>query len=263
MNILVCVKQVPDDFVKVGLNAEGVPAVEGIEKVVNAFDTYAVEMAVRFCEAHGGKVTVVSIGEEGTVRPSLVQMIAVGAKQAYILKPAAGNGDEGVTASSLADAVKQCEKAEGEPFDLILCGKESTDEISSQVGAMLAEKMGLGFVSSVIGIEPAAAGAEDGTIEVKQETEDGFARYEMKVPAVLTVAKPDYDPRYPTLKSKMAARKAQIPSMEPQDETAKPCVACVAYAEPPKREAGVKIQEKEAAEAVAKAMAMMIQDKVL
>lgn len=258
MNILVCVKQVPDDYVKVHLDESGKPAVAGIDKVVNAFDTYAVEMAVRHCEKHGGKVVVATIGEESQVRPALVQMIAVGAGQGYIAKPWAAEPDEASMAAGLAALVKACEKEEGTAFDLILCGKESTDEISSQVGAMMAEKMGLGFVSSTVEFEPM-----EGGLRVKQETEEGYACYEVACPAVLTVAKPDYDPRYPTLKSKMAARKVEIPNLSGVAEDCQPAVRCLGYGEPPKRENGVKIQEKEAAEAVAKAMAILTEDKVL
>lgn len=258
MNILVCVKQVPDDYVKVHLDESGRPAVAGIDKVVNAFDTYAVEMAVRHCEKHGGKVVVVTIGEESQVRPALVQMIAVGAAQGYTAAPVNAEQDEASVAAGLAELVKACEKEEGITFDLILCGKESTDEISSQVGAMIAEKLELGFVSSTVAFEPV-----EGGLRVKQETEDGFACYEVACPAVLTVAKPEYDPRYPTLKSKMAARKAVIPNLSDTAPDCCPAVRCLGYSEPPRRESGVKIQEKEPAEAVAKAMAMLIEDKVL
>lgn len=258
MNILVCVKQVPDDFVKVHLNESGKPATDGIDRMVNALDSYAVEMAVRFCEAEGGRVAVVSMGEEETIRPGLVQMIAVGAGQAYIGSPLAEDADESVTALNLAGMVKKCEEEEGEPFHIILCGKESTDEISSQVGAMLAEKLKLGFVSSVVGLEPAGDG-----LRVKQETEDGFAYYETACPVVLTVAKPDYEPRYPTLKSKMAARKSKIPCFKDIFPASAPAVSCLKYSEPPKREAGIKIQEKEAVDAAMKAIAMMTEDKVL
>lgn len=257
MNILVFVKQVPDDVVKVHVDEDGRPAVGGIDKIVNAFDTYAVEMAVRMCEAEGGNVTVASLGDETAVRPSLVQMIAVGAGKAYI-GSAIGGADESVTAAQLASMVKQCEEQEGEPFDVILCGKESTDEISSQVGAMLAERLGLGFVSSVVEITRTETG-----LKVKKETEEGFDYYETSVPAVFTVAKPGYDPRYPTLKSKMAARKAVIPCLEADADGTAPAVVCLKYEEPPKREAGVKIQEKEAAEAVARALKLMREDKVL
>lgn len=257
MNILVCVKQVPDDFVKVRLDALGQPDTAGIDKIVNAFDTYAVEMAVRFCETNGGKVVVASLGAEETVRPALVQMIAVGANQAYLGSPSAQEADEGLTASDLKELIRKCEEQEGAPFDIILCGKESTDEISSQVGAMLAEKMQIGFVSSVVGIEPAANG-----LRVKQETEEGFSYYETACPAVFTIAKPEYDPRYPNLKSKMAARKAVIPCL-PAESAAALAVRCIGYTEPPKREAGVKIQEKDPQAAVARALQLMIDDKVL
>lgn len=259
MNILVCVKQVPDDFVKVRLDAgTRQPATADIDKVVNAFDTYAVEMAVRYCEANGGKVVVATIGEEDTVRPALVQMIAVGARQGYIALPSAAAADESLTAADLVELVKKCEEAEGAAFDVILCGKESTDEISSQVGAMLAEKMKVGFVSSVVDMT-----AVDNGMRVQQETEDGFAYYETMCPAVFSVAKPAYDPRYPNLKSKMAARKAVIPCISDGLSEALPAVTCLSYTEPPKREAGVKIQEKDALEAVKKAIDLMSNDKVL
>lgn len=258
MNILVCVKQVPDDFAKVHLGENGKPALEGIDKVVNAFDTYAVEMAVRLCENHGGRVVVATIGAEEEVRPSMVQMIAVGANQAYIYAPNTADADESATAAGLAELVKKTEETVGESFDLIMCGKESTDEISSQVGAMLAEKLNLPFVSSVIDVKPAKAG-----LCVKQETEEGSASYEVSCPAVVTVAKPEYDPRYPNLKSKMAARKAVIPYLTDALSPVQPAVRCMNYQELAKREAGVKIQEKNAVDAVARAIALMADDKVL
>ena len=257
MNILVFVKQVPDDAVKVGLSAEGKPDTASIDKIVNSFDTYAVELAVRHKEADGGKVVAASVGGEKEVRPAVVQMIAVGADKAYIAKPSCENPDNAAMASELAAFVKKCEEAEGAPFDLVLCGKESTDEISAQTGAMLAEKLGIAYVSDAREFEEA-----DGKLKVKHETEEGYAVYEASLPAVLTVGKTAYDPRYPSLKSKMAARKAQIPFVEDLGAE-QPSVACTGYQEPPKREAGIKIQEKEAADSVAKAMEILIQDKVV
>ena len=88
----------------------------------------------------------------------------------------------------------------------------------------------------------------------------------MTAPAVFTVAKPGYDPRYPNIKAKMAARRAVIPVLTAADagiSRAANTVACVGYIEPPKRSAGVKIQEKEAADAVARAMAILLQENVL
>ena len=78
MELLVCIKQVPDDSVSVGLNADGTPKLDEITPVVNAFDTYALEMAARFKEAHGGSVTVLTVGGEGAV-PALRSCLAVGA----------------------------------------------------------------------------------------------------------------------------------------------------------------------------------------
>lgn len=258
MNILVFVKQVPDDYVKVALGADGTPNISGIDKVVNAFDTYSVEMAVRFCESNGGKVVVATLGDEATVRPSLVQMIAVGAKQGYIATGAEGKKDESMVAAELAGLVKKCEEAEGISFDMILCGKESTDEISSQMGAMIAERLEVGFVSSVVDLEK----SED-TLCAKKETGEGFNYYGVTTPCVLTIAKPEYDPRYPTLKSKMAARKAVIPCFaEPLTEE-KPVVVYSKYEEPAKREAGVKIVEKDAVEAVAKMFQIIKEDQIL
>ena len=144
---------------------------------------------------------------------------------------------------------------------MILCGKESTDEISGQVGARLAEILGTGFVSSVIEAEPQGDG-----LVAKQETEEGYIRYSVAQPAVFTIAKPAYDPRYPNIKAKLAARKAVVPvfsaaNADISGEESR--VSLKGYSEPPKRSAGIRIKEKEAADAVSKAMEKMLQDKAL
>lgn len=262
MRILVFVKQVPDDFVEVRLDpAAGLPAVEGIEKSANAFDAYALEMAVRFCEAEGGEVTAAAIGPE-TAQSMLKNLLAVGAKKAYLFcDPMFEGGDEAAMAAFLAQAVKKCEQENGAAFDLILCGKESTDEISGQVGARLAERMDLPFVSSVIEVSQ-----EQACLVARQETEDGYIEFETSSPAVYTVAKPGYDPRYPNIRAKMAARKAVIPTFTAQQAGIQPAgarVECLGYSEPPKRAAGIRIQEKEAAEAVRRAIERMAADKAL
>lgn len=252
MNIFVCAKQVPDDEAKIFL-ADGKPDTAKISKIVNAFDGYAMEMALRHCEENGGEVTVITLGEEQEVRPSVVQLLAVGGKHAYIGSQV--EGDEAATAQALADLIRKVQD-EGNSYDLILCGKESTDEISSQVGAILAEKMGLPLVTSVVGFE-----ISDSGIKAKKETEDGYEFYQVSTPAVFTIAKPDYELRYPSIKNKMAARKAQIPAAELS--AAKACVLCTGYEEPKKREAGVRIQEEEDADTAAKALELLFADKVL
>jgi electron transfer flavoprotein beta subunit len=248
--------------VKIRLDPETkAPATATIEQVNNAFDTYAVELAARYCEAHGGTVTVVSVGPE-SAKNSLKNLLAVGANKAFLLCDSMlDNADENAMATYLSEIVKKCEVENGAPYNLILCGKESTDEISGQVGAMMAEKLGLGFVSSVIEIEPNDAG-----FMVKQETEDGYALYEVISPALFTIAKPNYDPRYPTIKSKMTARKAEIPMFSAADASIVAeanRIICLGYSEPSKKEAGVRIQGLSGADAAVKAIAMMTDSKVL
>lgn len=261
MDILVFVKQVPDDSTEIHLDAAGVPALKEIEKVTNAFDTYALELAARYAEANGGEVTVAAIGTEDCTS-MMKNLLAVGAKKAYLFKDEVFAGaDEGATAAYLAKVVKKCEEENGKPYGLILCGKESTDEISGQVGARLAELLGTGFVSNVIEAEP-----QDENLVAKQETEEGYIRYEVAQPAVFTIAKPAYDPRYPNIKAKLAARKAVVPVFGAADAEVSKEEALVTlknYSEPPKRSAGIRIKEKEAAEAVRKAMEKMLQDKAL
>ena len=253
MNIFVCAKQVPDDEAKI-VFSEGKPYLEGISRIVNAFDGYAVEMALQHCENAGGEVSVLTLGEEKEVRASAVQLLAVGAKHAYIGK-LPDKADPSTTADALAALIGEL-REEGNACDLILCGKESTDEIGSQTGAMLAEKCGLPLVTSVVAFEETPDG-----VKAKKETEDGYEYYLVQTPAVFTIAKPDYDLRYPSIKSKMAARKAQIPVKDGIE--AKASVFCKGYEEPAKRSAGIRIQEEEDVEAVKKAMDQLVADKVL
>ncbi|MDO5518010.1 MAG: electron transfer flavoprotein subunit beta/FixA family protein [Clostridium sp.] len=260
MNILLCVKQVPDDSVEIHLDQNNErPDLKGVANVANAFDTYALELAVRFVEANGGSVSVLTVGSDDSLN-TLKNCLAVGAKEAFFIKDDLYKDlDSLATAEVLADAVHKIEKDKGQKFDLILCGKESTDEITGQVGAMLSEKLKMGFTSSAVEID-----LKDDHIEVHQETEDGYNLVSLQCPAVITVSKPDYDPRYPTIRSKMKSRKAIIPTYSAAEvgkvKDAKVC--CKDYAAPPKKEAGIRIKEKEATLAVSIAIDQMKKDKV-
>lgn len=261
MNILLCVKQVPDDSVEIHLaDSEKKPNLNGVSLVANAFDTYALEMAVRFIEANEGAVSVLTVGAEDCLN-TLKNCLSVGAKEAFFVKDDLYSDLDAMgAAQALADAIHKIEKDKGEKFDLILCGKESTDEITGQVGAILSEKLEVGFVSSAVEID-----LKDDNIEVHQETEEGYNLVSMKSPAVITVSKPNYDPRYPTIKSKMKSRKAVIPTYSAEEigEVKKSKVHCIKYVEPPKKEAGIKIQEKDVNVAICAAMDQMKKDKVI
>ena len=121
---------------------------------------------------------------------------------------------------------------------------------------MLAANLDMPVVTNLVDIEVA-----DGIVKAKQETETGYNVVETATPCVVTVNKPNYEPRYPTIKSKMAARKIPIGELA-LGEVAAAAVAVVANAEPPKKEAGVKIQEETIADSMAKAIAMMKEAKV-
>ncbi len=266
MEILVCIKQVPDDSVEVSLNqATGQADVEKIAPIVNAFDGYALEMATRFKEAHGGNITVVSVGPD-KARDSLRNCCSVGASKAFLVRDDATEGSDTFgTAYTLSKAVAKIEEENGVKFDIIFCGKETTDFTSSQVGPMMAELLSLPQVTNIVGLEPSETG-----LLVKQETEAGYNMVDVATPCLVTVTKPDYDPRYPTMKNKMAARKVVIPDLTAADMGADTAlmgenaakVKVVKVYEPAKKEAGVKIKEQTVEETVAKAVGIMVDAKV-
>ena len=259
MEILVCIKQVPDDSVEISLDeATGKPALDGVTPVVNAFDTYAEEMAVRLKEAVAeSEVTVVSIGDD-SVKNSLKNCLAVGADHAYLVKcDETEKLDGAAVAKVLAKAKADIEAAEGKTFDLIFCGKESTDYAASQTGLLLAAELNVPAVANVVAVETA-----DGTAKIRQETETGYNEVEASMPCVVTIQKPNYDPRYPTIKSKMAARKKPIGELVTGDVPASSMEVVKVYA-PAKRQAGVKIKAESPEEAVANAMKLIADAKVL
>lgn len=257
MEILVCAKQVADDSVEIMLNPEtGKPALEGVTEVVNAFDTYALEMATRLKEEKGGTVCVVSLGGESAAN-SLKNCLAVGADEAFHIKDEEyQNRDTLAVAQKVAEGIQKIEEQRGKKFDVIFCGRESTDYASGQVGIMIADGLGYGVVSNLVDIE-----ADETKVIAKRETEEGYQRIEVAVPCVVTVNKPNYEPRYPTIKSKIAARKKAIAEVV-VDSKAENIVKEVAISAPPKRQAGIKIKSGNAEELVAQAIEKMLEAKV-
>lgn len=257
MEILVCIKQVPDDSVEISLNSStGKPNFDGVTEIVNAFDTYALEMATRLKEKAGGEITVVSIGDE-SVKNSLKNCLAVGADKAYLVKEDGAEGlDPAGISKNLVKAKEEIENILGKKFDILFFGKEATDYASSQVGLLAAEELSLPAAANVVDIE-----TEDGKVKIKQETEDGYNIIEAELPCVVTVQKPNYEPRYPTIKTKMAARKKPIDELQPAEKP-ESFMEVVKVFEPAKRQAGVKIKAETAEEAVAQAVKMMTDAKV-
>ena len=208
MNILVCVKQVPDtteikiDPVKNTLIREGVPS------IVNPFDGYALEAAARIKDQDPDtKIVVLSMGPE-QAKNALKECLAIAADKAYLVSDRAfGGSDTLATSYIICQAVKKVEELEGR-FDAIFCGKQAIDGDTAQVGPELAEHLDYPQVTYALESE-----AGDGVLQVKKEVEEGSEIIEVATPCVITFTKPAWDPRYPTIKRKMAANRAEIPTL--------------------------------------------------
>ncbi len=213
MNILVCVKQVPDtneikiDPVTNTLVREGVPS------IVNPFDGYALEAAARIKDnAPDTRIVVLSMGPK-QAEAALRDCLAIAADKAYLASDRAfGGSDTLATSYILSRAIAKVEELEGVKFDAIFCGKQAIDGDTAQVGPELAEQ--LHYPQVTYGLE--ASLASDG-LHVLREAEDGNEVIGVQLPCLVTFTKPSFDPRFPTIKRKMAARKAQITSITAAD----------------------------------------------
>ena len=208
MNIVVCIKQVPETS-KVKINPETNTLIrEGVQSIINPFDMYAIEEGVRLREAHGGTVTVLTMGPP-QAESALREAISLGVDEACLVSDRAFAGsDTWVTAYTLAAAIRKMG-----PVDLILCGKQAIDGDTAQVGPSLADHLGIPFVAFVRKIR--TAGSEEMVVE--RTFEEGYEVVSMPVPGLMTVVKEINEPRLPSLKGKMKARKAEIRTFTRED----------------------------------------------
>ncbi|NMC55649.1 MAG: electron transfer flavoprotein subunit beta/FixA family protein [Eubacteriaceae bacterium] len=200
MKILVCVKQVPDteeikvDPVTGSLIREGVPA------ILNPLDACALEAAVQFKETYGGNVTVISMGPP-QAEQALRQCISVGADDAVLITDRAfKDADTLATSYALSMTAKQLAG-----FDVIFCGKHTLDGETGQVGPQIAEHLNYNQVTSAMDVK-----LDSGSLLVLRELEEGRQTVAASLPCVITVTKTNYTPRYPSMKSKMAANRKEI-----------------------------------------------------
>lgn len=211
MNILVCVKQVPDttiikiDPVTNTLIRDGVPA------IVNPFDAYALEGAAKIKDQYPDtKIVVVSMGPENA-RNALKECIGIAADKAYLISGRAfGGSDTLATSYILANAVKKIEELEGK-FDAIFCGKQAIDGDTAQVGPELAEHLGYPQVTCAL-----ECALENGRLEILKEGQDANQLIGIKMPCVVTFTKGKSEPRYMTLKNRVAANHIEIPTLTPE-----------------------------------------------
>jgi len=202
MNIVVCLKQVPGTT-KVKIDPQTNTLVrEGIENITNPFDTYALEEGVRIKERCGGKVTALSMGPP-QAEEMLREAISTGADEAILISDSAFAGsDTWATAYTLAKAINKLEKC-----DLAICGRQTIDGDTGQVGPELAEILDLPFVAYVSQIEEIS----DGHIRIRRMIEEGYEVIETSLPAVITVVKEINVPRLPSLRGLARAKSAVIP----------------------------------------------------
>lgn len=212
MNILVCVKQVPDTT-EIKINPETNTLIrEGVPNIVNPYDGYALETAARIKDKNPDtKIIVLSMGPK-QAENALRDCLAVGADKAYLLTDRVfGGSDTLATSYIISEAVKKVEEEEGS-FDIIFCGKQAIDGDTAQVGPELAEHLGLPQVTYGIEVE-----VEDGLVKVKREAEVGYTIIGVQTPCVVTMTQTFYEPRYPTIKTKMAAKRAKIANITAGD----------------------------------------------
>ena len=200
MNIVVCLKRVPDTEAKIKVTADGKGLdLAGVQWIMAPYDEIAVEKALQLRDAGGGgTVTVVTVGPPEASK-ELRTALAMGADQAVHVVAKDGAGDAAATARALADAIR------GSAFDLILCGKQATDEDDAAVGPMLAALLDLPCVAFVTALEAAA-----GKATAKREVDGELEVLEVDLPAVFTAQKGLAEPRLPGLKGIMASKKKPL-----------------------------------------------------
>jgi electron transfer flavoprotein beta subunit len=216
MKIIVCIKQVPDAK-DVRLDpVTNTLAREGVQSIMNPYDQHALEEAVRLKESHGGEVAVVTMGPP-QAEEMLREAISCGADRAFLVSDRSFAGaDTWATSYTLEHALKKI----GD-FDLILCGKQAIDGDTAQVGPGLATRLGIPYLTCV---QKVREGTATGLI-VERMMDDGYDVVAVDYPALLTVVKDINEPRVPSLKGKMRAKKAEIVRLSAEDIGADP--ACI------------------------------------
>jgi electron transfer flavoprotein alpha/beta subunit len=200
VNIIVCIKQVPDTA-EVKINPEtGTMIREGVPSIVNPFDMHAIEAALQIKEKVGGKITVLTMGPP-QAESALREALSMGADEALLLSDRAFAGsDTWATSYVLSKAISKLDP------DIIICGKQAIDGDTAQVGPEVAEFLNIPHISYVRKIDDIT----QSSIRIQRLMEEGYDVVESSLPMLMTVVKELNEPRLPSLKGKMAAKKAEI-----------------------------------------------------
>ncbi|NLI29202.1 MAG: electron transfer flavoprotein subunit beta/FixA family protein [Nitrospiraceae bacterium] len=207
MQIVVCIKQVPDTA-EVRINPETNTLIrEGVPSIINPYDVHAIEAALQIREQTGGKVIVITMGPP-QAEEALREAIAMGADDVRLISDRMFAGsDTWATSYTLFKAIQKI------GADIILCGKQAIDGDTAQVGPNIAEYLNIPHIAYIKKIEDVTGTS----MRVQRLMDDGYDVIETPLPVLLTVVKELNVPRLPSLKGKMAAKKAVIPRMTAQD----------------------------------------------
>ncbi len=203
MNIVVLVKQVPDTWAERKLDpTDKTLDRASVDVVMNEIDEYAVEEALQIKEASGGEVTIVSMAPERGVE-TIRKALSMGADKAVHLSDEALKGSDAIqTSYALAKVLGTLE------YDLVICGSEATDSRMSIMAALLAERLGQPQLSGARKVT-----AEGSTVRIERQTENGYDVVEAPTPAIVSVVEKINEPRYPSFKGIMAAKKKPLTTL--------------------------------------------------
>lgn len=220
MNIIVCVKKIPDPEIppaKFKLDSEAMRVIppEGIPPIISPYDEQSVELAIRLKEKSGATITILSIDEEGS--PKIVRhALSMGADEGIVLSDEAFTGSDSFgTATILSQAIK---KIGG--VDLILCGRQAADWDEGMVGSIIAEKLGMPLVTLAEDVE--IDDSDQDNLKVKRVTLDGYQVFAVAKPAVITVSNEVGPPRLPSGWGIISASKKDVPVWNASDIEANP-----------------------------------------
>jgi electron transfer flavoprotein beta subunit len=242
MNIVVCVKQVPDTATERKLKSDDKTLDrEAVDGLINELDEYAIEEGLRLKEAHGGEVTVLTMGPQKATE-SIRKALSMGPDKAvHILDDALRGSDALQTSYAMAQALNTI------GFDLVILGSESTDARMGLLASMLAERLGVPQVSLASKVE-----IDGSNIQIQRQTDYGYDKVEAALPAVVSVVEKINEPRYPSFKGIMAAKKKPVRTMSIGDAeindslvgVASAATEVVSFADAPPRQKGQIVRDE-------------------
>jgi len=235
MKVVVCVKQIPDPATPYTLEEGTNWLVRPSEQVLDDTDRYGVEMGLQLAQANEGTVTLVSMGPTGNAQ-GIRQALAMGADKAVIIEDEGLRGSDALTtARVLAKAIAK------EGFDLVIAGTESTDGYSGVVPQMVAELLDAPALTFATSVE-----ANGSDITIHRQTADGYDVVAAQMPAVVTVTAGVVEPRYPTFKGIMDAKKKPVDKVSTTDLGVEMSITqtVVSVTDAPERASGRKIEDE-------------------